>query len=150
MSGEFDGRVVADVDVGRVRKPPPTALKGVPKPPKGLSGAAAAFWKATVSVYDLEPHALILLEHACRTLDRLTDARATVDAEGATFTDRFGQPQSHPAARQERDLQVLLARLVRELALGDGNAPEDARVPRPGGRPGRTTQGKGRPRAVGS
>jgi hypothetical protein len=73
-------------------------------------------------------HQIELLTHAAHCKDRIEQARQTLDAEGSTFVDKFGQPREHPAARHERDQKILLAKLVRELNL-DSDLASESRPP---------------------
>ena len=62
-------------------------------------------------------------------LDRILSAQETLEKEGDFYLDRFGQPKKHPADKQERDSETLLARLLRELNH-DMVIPEAPRPPR--------------------
>ena len=110
--------------------PPPLQLVEPPLPielpasPDHLSPEMASWWRQTVADYDLEPHHLKLLEAACDAWDRMTQARATLLAEGLTVQGAHG-PKTHPAVAVERDSRAAFARLVRELDL-------DEPVPSPG------------------
>lgn len=98
------------------------------KVPKHLRKPTQTWVKSVLSDYDLEEHHFKLLIAAAESWDRLCAAREIVDAEGMTFTDRFGQPKARPEVAIERDSKVVLARLLRELAL---DAPaSDSRPPR--------------------
>ena len=110
----------------------PTPLRSAPggpkaaAPPRHLSPASRAFWRSVVSEYVLEVHHLELLKLACQALDRCTEARAILAAEGLTIEGRFGA-KAHPAAAIERDAAVRAARLLRELGLD--LAPSASRPP---------------------
>ena len=67
--------------------------------------------------YDLNSPQILLVISAAECLDRIREARATIEEQGAYFTDRFGQPKAHPALAVERASRVTFARLVRELGL---------------------------------
>lgn len=71
-----------------------------------------------------------LLQAACECWDRLVQARKLLDAEGIVTRDRFGQARPHPAVAIERDARTQLARLYRELRLGDDGPAPDVRPPR--------------------
>jgi len=99
-----------------------------PKAPKGLSSRSKAFWKRVNEEYELENHALRILEQACWCMDRIQEDQETVANEGRTYNDRYGQPRLNPALEDERQQRNLLIRLLRELRLED--FPEESRPPR--------------------
>ncbi len=96
--------------------------------PTDLGPAGKRFFRTVTRDFELEGHALRLLEEACRSLDRAEEARAAVEADGAYLKDRFGQVKAHPGIAVERDHRGLFARLVRELGLPLDGAP-DTRPP---------------------
>ena len=97
-------------------------------PPTHLSPDAAVWWSAVESQYEFNAADLALLGQAAEVLDRLTAARKQIEADGAyVFVKGVARP--HPALRAERQDRVVLARLLRELALPLDDA-DDARPPR--------------------
>lgn len=97
--------------------------------PSHLKKGGRKFWKKVLNDFEIEDgHHLMLLENACQCLDRIDEAQAEIEKEGAYFTDRFGQPKEHPAHKTERDNKILFARLVRELNL-DIEPPRESRPP---------------------
>ena len=58
----------------------------------------------------------------------LDAARKVLDAEGVTYTDRFGAPRARPEVGIERDSRLAFLRALRELGL-DLEAPEAPRPP---------------------
>ena len=114
----------------------PVRLKVVPeasarRAPGHLRRPTRAWWREGVADYHLEAHHERLLTMAGEAFDRATEARETIEAEGAYFKDRIGCPKAHPAVAVERDARVLFARLIRELDL-DGEPSPDPRPPRRG------------------
>ena len=87
------------------------------KPPNHLSKESKEFWRETVSSFELEDFHLRLLQSACESWDRITEARTLLKKEGTFYLDRFKQPREHPAAKTERDNRIIHARLLRELGL---------------------------------
>ena len=110
-----------DMDYYRINAKTPTA-------PKGLSSRSKTFWKKVNQNYDLENHALRILEQACFCMDRIQEDQTTVASEGRTYVDRYDQPRLHPCLEDERQQRNLLIRLLRELRLED--FPEESRPPR--------------------
>lgn len=89
----------------------------LPPPPRGLSPSTRRWWTAVVALFDLEPHALRVLEGACLAWDRAEEARRAVDQHGVVVEDRWGQLRSNPASCVERDQRSLFGRLVSQLGL---------------------------------
>lgn len=87
--------------------------------PEHLRPETAAWVRQVLSDYELESHHVKILIQAAETLDRIIEARETIEAEGAYFHDRFGQPKVHPAVDVERNGRIAFARLIRELNLSD-------------------------------
>jgi hypothetical protein len=86
-----------------------------------------------VEEYELEPHHVKLLTLAAEAWDRCASARAVLDAEGLTYTDRFGAPRARPEVAIERDNRIAFCRCLRELDLDVETRP-DPRPPRGGRR----------------
>lgn len=99
-----------------------------PDAPRHLRAGTRRWWDTVVADYDLEDHHLRLLTLAAEAWDRCAEAREILEAEGLTFTDRFGQPKARPEVAIERDSRIAFARLLRELGL-DHAMPEDVRPP---------------------
>lgn len=97
--------------------------------PAHLSREAQRFYRQIRKDFDLgdQPEALAILQVAGESWDRLQAARAALDANGTTYTDRFGAPRTRPEVAIERDARVAFLRALRELGLG----VEDADGPRP-------------------
>jgi P27 family predicted phage terminase small subunit len=107
----------------------PTASK-IPAPPDGLSKASRAWWRAVLSEYELEAHLLRVLEAACKSWDRMSQASTQIEKEGMFLPDRNLTLRAHPAVQVERNAAISFARLVRELGLQVGDP--DGRPPRVG------------------
>lgn len=100
------------------------------KVPKHLRKPTQLWVKSVLSDYDLEEHHFKLLVSAADSWDRICAAREVIDEQGMTYTDRFGQPKARPEVSIERDNKVVLARLLRELALDSDTPSEAPRMPR--------------------
>jgi P27 family predicted phage terminase small subunit len=115
-------------------QPEPPPVRVIPvrtrnEPPAYLSDAMKAWWIGVLEGFDLDQHHLHLLEAACTSWDRMTEARTAIAEHGLTFTDDRGTPKARPEVAIERDSRIAFARLVRELDLDDAPPPE------PRGRP---------------
>jgi phage terminase small subunit len=99
------------------------------KPPRHLSAAMRAWFRCVSTDFQLEPHHVRLLALAATAWDRAEAARAAIEAEGLTYTDRFGAPRARPEVAIERDARLAFARLIRELDLDADVTPESRRPP---------------------
>lgn len=99
-----------------------------PEVPEHLEPATKVWWAEVTAGWCLEDHHTKLLTLAGEAYDRCTAAREAIEANGLTFTDRFGTPKARPEVAIERDSRLAFARLLRELAL---DVCEPAESPRP-------------------
>ena len=119
-----------------------TRLPGVPPPPKALSAEARRTWRVLVAEYGVvDPAGLAILAAGLEAFDRMRGAQAAILVDGATFRDRFGQVQMHPAVRIERDSRA--AWLAALKAMNFDLEPLQNHVGRPGGSGG-SLAGRGR------
>ncbi len=98
----------------------------VPRPPKGTGPSGRKLWTAVLDAFELEAHELTLLVEAVRCLDTLDRLDALVVAEGDVIPDRFGQPRSHPASIEARQLRVVYAKMLAALRVPDGVAGDES------------------------
>lgn len=103
-----------------------------PQAPSHLRPETRRWWAQIASEWQLEPHHLQLLTLAAEALDRATEAREAIRADGAYTRSASGVLRKHPGLSVERDSMVTFARLMRELNL-DGDPAPDVRPPRPPG-----------------
>lgn len=99
-----------------------------PNPPGHLSEEAQRLWRRVAHEYVLETHGYELLTAAFEAWDRARQARQTLDRDGLTVTDRYGQVKPHPCVQIERDSRNQFRQMLRELALDP--EPDDTRPPR--------------------
>lgn len=97
--------------------------------PAHLRSATKTWWASVIAEYGLEEHHERLLTLAAQAWDRAEEARTALEANGLTYTDRFGAPRARPEIAVERDSRLAFARLIRELDL-DGEPAPDPRPPR--------------------
>lgn len=105
--------------------------------PAHLTAASQALFSRIAGDYGLsgDDAALTLLRLACEAVDRCTEARERIKADGTYLPDRFGQLRPHAAVAVERDSRLSAARLLRELGLSPDEASlNDNRPPRAGKR----------------
>lgn len=113
-----------------------------PAPPSGLSPRAVQLWRDLTDEYDFAAPDLALLGECCAALDRADEARAILDREGLSVTDRYGSPKAHPLLDAEVRARALFARLLAQLRVNGVPAGAGRR-----GRPGFTQNpDKGDPR----
>lgn len=99
----------------------------VRRAPAHLTEPTRRWWRSVMDTFEVEEHQERLLTLAGEAWDRALEARETIAAQGAYYSDRFGQPRAHPALAVERDSRVAFARLVRELGLDPPASPPLAR-----------------------
>ncbi len=85
--------------------------------PVGLSERAGAFYAEVVASWSLGAPQLLLLEEACRALDRATQAADEVAEYGVTMPDRYGGRKQNPAVDVEARNRALFSRLVAQLEV---------------------------------
>ena len=90
---------------------------GRPTRPKGLGIAGSRVWRRVTEDYELRVDELILLEHACRTVDILARLEAAMQDQPLTVKGSMGQQREHPLLSEARQQRVLAARLLRQLDL---------------------------------
>jgi P27 family predicted phage terminase small subunit len=103
-----------------------------PRPPAGLCPASRALWRRLVREYAItDSGGLALLELAAQAYRRLVEARAILDKQGVTITDRHGQLRAHPLVNVERDARIAVVATLKQLGL---DLEPVGNVGRPGGR----------------
>lgn len=76
-----------------------------------------------VSEFEPQSQHLKILQCACEAWDRLQAARAQIDNDGLTFTDRLGNMRPHPACAIERDSRIGFIRAIKELGFDAVTGP---------------------------
>ena len=93
--------------------------------PKHLNTRARHLWHEIANDYPLGPDHLELLLRLTEAVSRLDAMRATLDTEGLTSPDRFGQARAHPLVVAEIQTRAQVARMLDQLGLEDDKgAPE--------------------------
>ena len=87
--------------------------------PKGLAVGGRRCWKQVVSAYKLRPDELILLENACRTIDRIAELDAAMVGEPLVTKGSMGQVREHPLLAEARMQRALLRQTFAQLKLPD-------------------------------
>jgi hypothetical protein len=96
----------------------------VPAAPAGSRTSGKRLWKSILAEYELEEHELALLREMVRTVDRLDELHALVEADGVMVGDRL-----HPAMVEARQLRIVMARLAAAMRLPAGEeGTDDAKV----------------------
>jgi P27 family predicted phage terminase small subunit len=86
--------------------------------PKHLSKEAKKIFKSLVNDYGIYDEAgLKILQAALEAYDRAQAARKTIDADGMTVTDKFGQVKPHPLLANERDSRAAFLAGIKALNL---------------------------------
>ncbi|AOT04942.1 hypothetical protein [Arthrobacter sp. U41] len=95
-----------------------------PAAPRELAPRGRKFWRLTVEVHELEPEELELLREACRTLDNLDALGRAIRVDGSMVKGSEGQSRIHPAFAEMRGAQVVLGRLLKQLAFPEPEAEQ--------------------------
>ncbi len=99
--------------------------------PKSLTPAGKRMWTELVTSYGItDTGGLLLVQTACEASDRYQAARAAIERDGQTITDKFGQLKPHPLLSAERDARAAMLAALKALHL-------DLEPVKPIGRPGR-------------
>jgi hypothetical protein len=88
-------------------------------PPADLGARGRAFWRSTLSVYELSGVELELLRECCRLMDECELLRSEIVVEGVTVAGSTGQRRVNPAIGELRSHRLALSRLLAQLALPD-------------------------------
>ncbi len=103
------------------------------KAPSHLTAEAKKIWGEILDEYSIDDAAgLRILRVALEAFDRAQAARATIDGDGMTVKDKFGQTKPHPLLPIERDSRA--AFLAGLKALNLDLEPLRDRPGRPAGR----------------
>jgi hypothetical protein len=103
----------------------------VPEVPRGTGISGARLWRDVTRRYELEVHEMLLLRQAVRTVDLLDKLAVAIDRDGATVDGRM-----HPAVREVRQQEIVLARLLAALRLPTGDEDDQPLSRRPQRRSG--------------
>lgn len=103
------------------------------KPPVHFTSETKRIWDEIIDEYAIDDAAgLRILRVALEAFDRSQAARATIDKDGMTVKDKFGQTKPHPLLPIERDSRA--AFLAGLKALNLDLEPLRDRPGRPAGR----------------
>lgn len=89
----------------------------LPSAPAHLSAEAKRWWVRLVTDFDLEDTALLVLETALESFDRVRQCQEALKREGLTVADRYGKPRAHPLVAVERDARLTMLRALKALNL---------------------------------
>src|SRR5262249_11233452 len=107
-----------------VKKPPNSpALKVVQTDatpsaiPTNLGASGAALWHAVMGEFVIDDTAgRVLLEQACRAVDRAAECAAHIESDGAVVVTRQG-PRDHPLLKHELQNRAFACRALQKLGL---------------------------------
>lgn len=86
--------------------------------PKHLSTPAKDWWRRIMQEFEIEDEAgRLLLQTALEAFDRMRDAQAAVERDGAAVKDRFDQVKPHPLLTTERDARSQMLAALKQLNL---------------------------------
>jgi P27 family predicted phage terminase small subunit len=99
--------------------------------PSHLTPEARAWYRELTAEYGIaDPAGRLLLQTSCEAFDRMREAQALLERDGAVLPDRWGQMKPHPAVAVERDARAALLAGLRALNL---DVEPVGRVGRPAG-----------------
>jgi phage terminase small subunit len=101
--------------------------QSVQAPPPHLRAAGCDLWHSTLQEWDLSDADLLILCTACECLDRLSEIRAELAADGVILTDPSGRKRSHPLLAAESQTHGVLLRAWSLLDLNDAEPPKVGR-----------------------
>jgi len=88
------------------------------EPPPHLSREGKKWWQLITTEYRLDDQAgKLLLQTAMESFDRMREAQAAIDADGALIRDRFEQLQPHPMLRVETSSRAQMLAALKALHL---------------------------------
>ena len=108
-------------------------MKNNKSAPRHLTKEAKKIFKDLCAEYSIDDVAgLRILRVALEAFDRAQSARVTIDADGMTVKDKFGQVKPHPLLPVERDSRAAFLAGLKHLNLD--LEPLKSRPGRPEGR----------------
>ncbi len=81
-------------------------------PPRHLSTEARGLYRSFADDWDLDGAALLILQTALESFDRMRGAQALIKKHGLTVKGR-----AHPAVQIERDARLAMLKALRQLNL---------------------------------
>lgn len=102
-----------------------TTKKPTRHTPAGLSQKTGAWWRKVTGDYVLRPDELVVLEKACRAMDRIAVMESEL-GNAVTATGSMGQVVVHPLIAEIRAHEAQVATLLRSLKMPDLPAGETA------------------------
>lgn len=72
-----------------------------------------------VSGYEMRPDEFVLLETACRTMDRIAELDRALEGQPLVVQGSMGQEREHPLLAETRLQRALLNRTLAQLSLPD-------------------------------
>jgi phage terminase small subunit len=91
-------------------------------PPATLGPEGKAFWLETIAEFEIDTGPLLRhLAVCCEALDRMSECRARIKADGLMITDRNGNPMPHPLLKAEASARSAFQSGMRALRLHPGH-----------------------------
>jgi len=81
------------------------------------SKSSRDFFNKISNEFELEDHNEKILILACECLDVIEEGRLKIEKEGAFYTNRFGEPRTHPAIKVIDNNKIIFLRLIKQLGL---------------------------------
>lgn len=98
-----------------------------PTTPRGLKGRGGKVWRELHELFEFDAHEVPLVLEACRVVTRIDELGAAVVEHGVMVRGSTGQLVVNPAIAEQRQQQLALSRLLKQLGLDE--AVEGGAVP---------------------
>jgi P27 family predicted phage terminase small subunit len=93
-------------------------LKERASAPKALTSEARRIYRRLCRAYGIDDEGgFEILRTGLEAWDRMRQVHARIEADGVTFTDRFGQVKAHPLLSVERDARAQYLAALKALNL---------------------------------
>jgi hypothetical protein len=96
----------------------------VPKVPSGLAAAGSKLWADLTREFEFDPHEILLLREACRTVDRLDRLHEEALTASVVVENHKGDRVANPAMVEARQQAQRFAQLLASLRLPAGEEVE--------------------------
>lgn len=117
--------------------------------PSGLSERACEFWARIQDEFEPSDAETELLVEVVQTITEIDSLKAALTADGVSVQGSMGQKRVHPAVNEIRQHRMALARLLKQLDLGDEEPETEATKAARRAAQARWSQSRGRDRARG-
>lgn len=87
--------------------------------PRGLGARGKRLWKDVTTAYKLRPDEVVVLENACRSLDRALLLDKELEGQPLMVSGSQGQKREHPLLVEQRQQWAMVNKSLAQLRLPD-------------------------------